>query len=217
MVPYGYQTLPTTSDSNFPCCSTLLQLVIGDTTRLNELLAKAFLKHPTFWSRHLRRAIHSMSIYHGRYKDPRPFDMALHVCKPNALIQSDYLELGTSSTSNKYVLMLQHDHFNYFWLFPFPDTNAEHAVHALVNWRAVFGVREVLMSDTPTNSKNEHFRLFPKSLPTPHQFTLPYCPWSNGQSKVLGERLLEWLVLFCPNSCLCQVSGRTLSSWLDPY
>lgn len=86
------------------------------------------------------------------------------------------MELGTSSTGDRYVLVLRDDHSNYYWLFPFPDTNAEYAARALVDWCAAFGVPEGFMSDSSTHFKNEVVRLVTRSLRTPHHFTPPYFP-----------------------------------------
>lgn len=46
------------------------------------------------------------------------------------------------------------------------------------------------MSYGPTHFRNETIRLVSKALATPHHFTLPYCPWSNGPVKRLGRELL---------------------------
>eukprot|EP00171_Calliarthron_tuberculosum_P003723 IDg3723t1 len=103
----------------------------------------------------------------------------------------NYIDLGMGRSGDKYVLIVRDDHSHYCWLFPFADTKAEIAAHALVDWCAAFGVPKGLMSDGPTHFKNETLRLVTKTLRTPHHFTLPYCPWSNGAVERLGRELLR--------------------------
>lgn len=47
------------------------------------------------------------------------------------------------------------------------------------------------MLDGPTSFRNETLGLFCKVLRTPHHFTLPYCPRSNGAVEILGKELLR--------------------------
>lgn len=89
--------------------------------------------------------------------------------------------------------MLRDDHSDYKWFFCFPNTDAENAAHAIIDWCAANGTPGGLMSDGPTHFKNETVRLVSKGLKTPHHFTLPYCPWSNGAVERLGRELLRVL------------------------
>lgn len=122
---------------------------------------------------------------------PRPFGPAVHGTGPNDLLQFDYIEIGSASTGEKYVLMLRDDHSSYCWFFAFRDTLAENAARAVVDWCAAFGVPAGLMSDGPTHFKNETLRLVCKGLRVLHQFTLPYTPWSTGAVERLGKELLR--------------------------
>lgn len=79
----------------------------------------------------------------------------------------------------------------YCWLFRFANTNAENAGHAIVDWCAAFEVPCGLISDGPTLFRNESVRLASKALQTPHHFTLPYCPCSNGAVEHLGREVLR--------------------------
>lgn len=111
---------------------------------------------------------------------PRPFCSAVHGSPHNYLLQFDYLELGFGSTGQKYVLFLSDDHSGDFWLFPFANANAENAAHSIVDWFATFDVSSGLISDGRTPFRNKNFHLAAKAIPTPHHFTIPYCPWSYG-------------------------------------
>ena len=61
----------------------------------------------------------------------------------------------------------------------------------MLDWSADFGAPHGLMSDGPSHFKNETIRLLSKSLRSPHHFTLPYCPWSNGGVERLGKETLR--------------------------
>ena len=138
----------------------------------------------------IRGCIHCLSTQGGGSM-PRPFGPSFFGTKPNDLLQFDYIELGPRSIGAKYVLMLRDDHSGYCWFFAFPDSIAENAATAIIDWSAAFGVPAALMSDGPTHFRNETMRLITKGLRVPHHFTLPYCPWSNGAIERLGKELLR--------------------------
>ena len=122
---------------------------------------------------------------------PRPFGPSFSGTKPNDRLQFDYIELGPSSIGAKNVLMLRDDHSGYCRFFAFPDTIAENAATAIIDWSAAFGVPATLVSDGPTHFRNDTMRLISKGLRVPHRFTFPYCPWSNGAIERLGKELLR--------------------------
>jgi transposase InsO family protein len=138
----------------------------------------------------VRACIHCLSTV-GVGKIPSPFGPAVHGTAANDLLQFDYIELAPSNLGDKYVLMLRDDHSDYNWSFSFPDTSAENAARAIIDWAAAFGAPKQLMSDWPTHFKNETLRLVSKGLKVPHHFTLTYCPWSNGAVERLGKELLK--------------------------
>ena len=140
----------------------------------------------------VQSCIHCISTTGGE-KVPRPLGPAVHGTAPNDLLQFDYIEIGPSRNADKYILMLRDDHSDYKWLFAFPNTAAENAAQAIVDWCAAFAVPQGLMSDGPTHFRNETIRLLCKSLRVPHHFTLPYSPWSNGAVERLGKEILRAL------------------------
>lgn len=101
------------------------------------------------------------------------------------------MEIAPAASVENYVLMLCDDHSNYCWLFAFPDTVAENSARVIIDWSAAFGVPEDLMSDGPTNFKNETLRLVAKGLCVPHHFMLRWAPWSNEAVERLGKGLLS--------------------------
>lgn len=138
----------------------------------------------------VRTCIHCLSTTGGETV-PRPFGPSRHGTTPNALLQFDYIEMCSTPTGEKYILMLRDDHSGYSWLYPAENTSADTAANAIIDWSAAFGIPEGLMSDGPSHFKNETLQLLAKGLSTPHSFTLPYCPWSNGAVERLGKELLR--------------------------
>lgn len=104
--------------------------------------------------------------------------------------------------------MLCDNHYNYRFLFAFPDTSAEHAARAILDWCAAFGV-PALISDGPMFFKNETFRVVVEGLQGPRPFTLPQTLWSNGRIERLGKELLR--VIDTVMSTLRLVHGE----WMD--
>lgn len=140
----------------------------------------------------IRACIHCLSTSGGE-KVPRPFGPAVHGTGPNDLLQFDYIDLGPSISGDNYVLMMRDDHSDYKLFYCFPDTSAENAATAIIEWCSMFGVPNTFMSDGPTHFKNETLRLVSNGLKVRHHFTLAYCPWSNGAVERLGRELISVL------------------------
>jgi transposase InsO family protein len=169
----------------------------GPSGHRGQAVTESALRQHYYWSTmsadvrsFVRACIHCLSTVGGG-KIPRPYGPSVHGTSPNDLLQFDYIEIGPGHKGEKYVLMLRDDHSSYAWFFPFAETSAENAAIALIDWCAAFGVPQGLMSDGPTHFRNETLRLLAKGLKTPHHFTLPYSPWSNGAIERLGKEMLR--------------------------
>lgn len=137
-----------------------------------------------------KSCIHCVSTLGGR-RVPRPYGPAVHGSKPNDLLQFDYLEIAPSKTGSKYLLLLRDDFSSYSWLVPFASANANNTADALIEWSTTFTAPVMLMSDCGTHFKNATVRKLARGLKTPHHFTLPYSPWSNGAVERLGREVLR--------------------------
>ena len=183
MAPHGFPTLQTTFNSVSVLCIIAHTGPAGHrgAASTEQSLSKSF-KWSTLQAdvrAFVRACIHCLSTSGGE-KVPHPFGLSVHGTKANDNLQFDYIDLGASQSGDKYVLMLRDDHSDYKCFLAFPNTLAENAATAVIEWCAVFGVPNGLMSDGPTQFRNEVVRLVTKGLKVPHHFTLPYCPWSNG-------------------------------------
>lgn len=96
-----------------------------------------------------------------------------------------------SPSGERNILMLRDDHSGYSWLYPAEATSAETATQAIIEWSAAFSIPHGIMSGGPSNLRNETLHLLAKGLRTPHEFTLPNFPWSNGAVERLGKGILR--------------------------
>lgn len=137
-----------------------------------------------------KSCIHCVSTLGGS-RVPRPFGPAVHGTEPNDLLQFDFLEIAPSKTGSKYLLLLRDDFSSYSWLIPFTAANSDNTADALIEWATTFTVPKMLMSDGGSHFKNATLRKLSRGLKTPHHFTLPYSPWSNGAVERLGREVLR--------------------------
>ncbi len=174
--------------------------VIGHTSTAGHRGQKAtasIIRRQCFWKSldvdvqtFVRNCIHCLST-NGGAKVPRPFGPTCHGTKPNDLIQFDYIEMGPSRVGHKYILMIRDDFSSYLWLFPFENANSENSASAILEWATTFTIPKGFMSDGGAHFQNETVRLVSKGLRSPHHFTLPYTPWSNGAIERVGKEVLR--------------------------
>lgn len=62
---------------------------------------------------------------------------------------------------------------------------------ALSKWMACFGCREWLINDQSSNFIGPLMTNIIKEAQIRHQFTAPYCPWSNGTVEPLCNEVLR--------------------------
>lgn len=86
--------------------------------------------------------------------------------------------------------MVRDDHSGYACFYLASKTDFETVANALLDWSAALGVPLGLMSDYPSHVNNETLSLLVGALRTPHHFTLPNCPCSNGAVERLGNKEL---------------------------
>lgn len=108
----------------------------------------------------------------------RPFGPAIYGTSPHYLLHFDNIGLGPSPDCTKIVLMLSNGHSEYNLVFAFPDTSPKNEAVSIIYWCAALGVPNVFMS--AGSIPKQTVWLISKFLEVPHDFTLTYCPWSNG-------------------------------------
>lgn len=88
-------------------------------------------------------------------KVPRPLSTTLHACKPNQVIQFNYLFLGTSSTYDMYNLVAKDDLSGYCWIEATASANSEHACSVLEQRNRTFTTPGYWVSDQGSHFINE--------------------------------------------------------------
>lgn len=157
---------------------------------------------------HLCMILYPLSSEIRTGKVPCSLRPAVHGAAINNLPQFDEVDISHAALGERYVLMLFDDHSNYCWLFAFPETSAENADCAIIYFYAAFGVPKGLMSDGPTHFKNYTLFLVSRGLLTPHHFTLPCIPWSNGAVERLGRSFFVYFVPSYRNYVLIMDNGQ---------
>lgn len=99
--------------------------------------------------------------------------------------------MGAGTTGDRFILMFRDDHSSYQWLFIFSSNTAENATHTILDRCKLFGTPKTFMSDVPMIFRNETLRLLSRSLRIPHDFTVPYCTWSQLTVERLGCEILR--------------------------
>ena len=138
----------------------------------------------------VKTCIHCLCTQPGKIV-PRPLGHALHAEKPNKLLHFDFCYMSKGEDGYTYVLVFKDDLSGYVWLTPCKETTAEVTAEILIRWFSTFGVVTQWVSDRGSHFKNELVRLLREKLKSSHNFTLAYCPWSNGTVEVVCRELLR--------------------------
>lgn len=96
------------------------------------------------------------------------YGLFIHDAKQNALVQFDYLDLGTCIIAEKYILMFRDDYSSHVCLILFANSNTENTTYAIDDWSAIFEVPCGLIFDGLTHSQNRVVRLVTVSLCPQH-------------------------------------------------
>lgn len=104
-----------------------------------------------------------------------------NACKPPVLNATlwhiCYLQNGEKI---RYTLIVREDLSGYPWLQSAEQADSETTADHLMDWFEAFGVERSWFSDPGSNIKNKLVKSFSKKRKANHNYTLPYCPWSNG-------------------------------------
>ena len=122
---------------------------------------------------------------------PRPFGEQVHGSTANSVIHFDYLYLGPSKSSWKYLLIGRCDVSSFIDLFPAESPTAHHTAESLLEWFSRYGVVSTWVSDRGSHFLNEVIANLSHMLHANHHFTLAYCPWSNGSIEIINKHILS--------------------------
>ncbi|POM74527.1 Hypothetical protein PHPALM_8505 [Phytophthora palmivora] len=111
---------------------------------------------------------------------PRPFSPTYHTHERNQALHWDYLSLGYSFGSARYVLVLKDGVTHFVDLVACDRPTAEVAAAAILDWYSRFGIAPVWISDSGSHFKNQVVAELNKRLKARQEFILAYSPWKNG-------------------------------------
>lgn len=169
-------------------------LHIGPSSHQGSGATAFILQNVFFWSTmssdvktFVASCIHCPSTVGGG-RVPRPLGLAVYGTSSNDQLQFDYIEIASSSSGEKFVLMLREDHSDYKWIFAFADTVAENAARSIIHWYAAFRVHKGLMSVARSILKTRLCVLFLKAsrfrtislYRTLHGATAPLNVWAKN-------------------------------------
>ncbi|GMF43511.1 unnamed protein product [Phytophthora lilii] len=105
----------------------------------------------------------------------------------------DYLFLGETYGTTKYVLVLKDELTHFCELIPADSANSEVVVASILDWFKRFGLPESWESDNGSHFKSEVMASLCERLKAQQAFVPVYTPWINGTVERLNRDILQVL------------------------
>ena len=123
---------------------------------------------------------------------PTRLQMGTHkrASKPNETIHMDYVFIGESKGGASYILVLKDDFSHLVELISTDSPDSKTVVEAVLDWISRHGLPKNFLSDNGTHFRNTILKELVHRLGLNHDFTTPYCPWSNGRIERVNRDLL---------------------------
>ncbi|GMF30938.1 unnamed protein product [Phytophthora lilii] len=115
------------------------------------------------------------------------------VSKRNERLHMDYLFLGETYGTTKYVLVLKDELTHFCELIPADSANSEVVVASILDWFKRFGLPESWESNNGSHFKSEVMASLCERLKAQQAFVPVYTPWINGTVKRLNRDILQVL------------------------
>jgi len=117
----------------------------------------------------------------------RPFGKPIMASERNQVLSMDYLHLGLNQEGFNKILILS-DRLSGFSLFyTAVSESAENAVTAVLDWIAMFGVPQILVSDQGTGFDNEVMKMITEKIGSAHHMTTARVHYSHGKQERLNH------------------------------
>ena len=128
---------------------------------------------------------------------PRSFGSHNHPTKRNQIVHLDYLYIGSSEQGSVYVLLMKDGLSHYVELEVAVICDGRTACEALIDWKKRYGQPKVIFSDQGSHFRNELMKELVHRMGMQHEFSTPYCPWSNGVAERPNQEILTLLKILC--------------------
>lgn len=124
----------------------------------------------------------------GGHVSPRKLGEIKRAVRPAQYVSWDWLYIGPSLQSAKWILVIKDDFSNFVQMFPADIPNSLDSADALMNWMSSFGVMEKVFSDKGSHFKNQAMTRLAKLMKIDLHFHASYVHYSNGAvERVLRE------------------------------
>jgi hypothetical protein len=125
----------------------------------------------------------------------RPWGEKLRGKWPNQVLHWDFLFLGESYGSSKYLLVLKDDASHFVRLVPCDSCTGQVAAEAMLWWVADFGSPRYWISDSGTHFKNSLLAMMSKMLRCQLDTIVAHSPWINGSVERVNRDVLQLMRL----------------------
>jgi hypothetical protein len=123
----------------------------------------------------------------------RPWSEAFNTDERNGALHWDFLYLGESFGTSKYILVMKDEATHFCQLVVCDTPNSAVAVDALLQWHSGAGLPPLWISDSATHFKNEVIAELARRLKCQQDFITAYSPWINGTVERVNRDILQVL------------------------
>jgi len=138
----------------------------------------------------LRQCLHCLPGSGGDIV-PRPFGATARPTFTNEIIDFDYLYLGKSYCTFKYLWVVRDRLSGFVDVFPSAEPTAGHTAESLMEWFSPYGVAKCWVTDLGSHFVNRVIDDLALKLHAQHHFNLAYCPWTDGGVETANRHILQ--------------------------
>ncbi|KAK1938300.1 Gag-Pol polyprotein [Phytophthora citrophthora] len=124
---------------------------------------------------------------------PRPFSETHHTYERNHTLHWDFLTLGESFGTSRYVLVLKDEATHFAELVECDGPTSEVAATSILDWYSRFGPPSVWVSDSGSHFKSKVISELGRRLKSRLEFILAYTPWKNGSVERVNRDITQVL------------------------